>query len=83
MLKWSFGYYNFFSQVSAIFIQENAAFNQVSTYQDWHNQLLNRTNFILLLNFKESFFNCLKSGGKVADFPERSSRCFSSAVGAY
>ena len=32
MLKWKFGYYNFFSQVSVIFIQENAAFNQVLTY---------------------------------------------------
>ena len=62
-----------------IFIQENAAFNQVLTYQDWHNQLLNTINFILLLNFKESFFNYLKLGGKVADFSERSSRRFSSA----
>ena len=72
-----------FSQVSVVFIQENAAFNQVLTYQDWHNQLLNAINFILLLNFKESFFNYLKLGGKVADFSERSSRRFSSAVGAY
>ena len=73
----------FFSQVSVVFIQENAAFNQVLTYQDWHNQLLNAINFILLLNFKESFFNYLKLGGKVADFSEGSSRRFSSAVGAY
>ena len=43
----------FFSQVSVVFIQENAAFNQVLTFQDWHNQLLNAINFILL-NFKES-----------------------------
>ena len=57
----------FFSQVSVVFIQENAAFNQVLTYQDWHNQLLNAINFILLLNFKESFFNYLKLEGKVAD----------------
>ena len=83
MLKWTFGYYIFFSQVSVVFIQENTAFNQVLTYQDWHNQLLNAINFILLLNFKESFFNYLKLGGKVADFSERSSRRFSSAVGAY
>ena len=57
MLKGTFGYYNFFSQVSVIFIQENAAFNQVLIYQGWHNQLLNTMNFILLhvLNFKESF----------------------------
>ena len=55
MLKWTFRYYNFFSQVIVIFIQENVAFNQVLTYQDWHNQLLNTMNFILLLNFKESF----------------------------
>ena len=27
----------FFSQASVIFIQENAAFNQVFTYQDWDN----------------------------------------------
>ena len=67
MLEWTFGYYIFFSQVSVVFIQENAAFNQVLTYQDWHNQLLNAINFILLLNFKESFFNYLKLGGKVAD----------------
>ena len=66
----------FFSQVSVVFIQENAAFNQVLTYQDWHNQLLNAINFILLLNLKESFFNYLKLGGKVADFSERSSRRF-------
>ena len=64
MLKRTFGYYNFFSQVSVIFIQENAAFNQVLTYQDWHNQLLNTINFILLLNFKESFFKYLKLGEK-------------------
>ena len=57
----------FFSQVSVVFIQENAAFNQVLTYQDWHNQLLNAINFILLLNFKESFFNYPKLEGKVAD----------------
>ena len=43
MLKWT---------VSVIFIQENAAFNQVLTYQDWYNQLLNTINFILLLDFK-------------------------------
>ena len=72
-----------FFQVSVIFIQENAALNQVLTYQDWHNQLLNTINFIFLLNFKESFFNYLKLGGKVADFSERSSRHFSLAVGAY
>ena len=83
MLKWTFGYYNFFSQVSVIFIQENAAFNQVLIYQGWHNQLLNTMNFILLLNFKESFFNYLKLGEKVADFSERSSRRFSLAVGTY
>ena len=53
-----------FSQVSVVFIQENIAFNQVLTYQDWHNQLLNAINFILLLNFKESFFNYLKLGEK-------------------
>ena len=70
----------FFFQVSVIFIQENAAFNQVLTYQDWYNQLLNTINFILLLDFKESFFNYQKLGGKVADFSERSSRHFSSAV---
>ena len=73
----------FFSQASVIFIQENAAFNQVLTYQDWHNQLLNMMNFILLLNFKESFFNYLELGEKVANFSERSSQCFSSAVGTY
>ena len=83
MLKWTFRYYNFFSQVSVIFIQGNADFNQVLTYQDWHNQLPNTNNFILLLNFKESFFNYLKLGGKVADFSERSSRRFSSPVGTY
>ena len=38
---------------------------------------------ILVLNFKESFFNDLNLGGKVADFSERSSRRFSSIVGAY
>ena len=32
-------------------------------------------------NFKESFFNYLNLGGKEADFSERSSRRFSSAVG--
>ena len=69
--------------MSAIFIQENAAFNQVSTYQDWHNQLLKTINFILVLYLKESFFNYLKLGGKVADFSERSSQRFSSAVGTY
>ena len=55
--------------MSVIFIQENAAFNQVLPYQDWHNQLLN-TNFILLINFKESFliYYYLKLGEKVADF---------------
>ena len=83
MLKWTFGYYNFFSQVSVIFIHENASFNQVLTYQDWHNQLLNTINFILLLNFKESFFNYLKLEEKVVNFSERSSRHFSSAIGAY
>ena len=40
-------------------------------------------NFSLLLNFKESFLNYLNLGEKVADFSERSSRRFSSAVGAY
>ena len=30
--------------------------------------ILNTINFILLLNFKESFFNYLKLGEKVADF---------------
>ena len=69
--------------VSVIFIQENAAFNQVLTYQDWHNELLNTINFILLVNFKESFFNYLKLEEKVANFSERSSRHFSSAIGAY
>ena len=69
--------------MSVVFIQENAAFNQVLTYQDWYNQLFNAINFILLLNFKESFFNYLKLGGKVADFSERSSRRFSSTVSAY
>ena len=44
-----------------VFIQENAAFNQVLTYQDWHNQLLNAINFILLLNFKESFFKDVRA----------------------
>ena len=68
--------------VSVIFIQENAAFNQVLTYQDWHNELLNTINFILLVNFKESFFNYLKLREKVANFSERSSRHFSSAIGA-
>ena len=37
-------YYNFLTQVSMIFIQENAAFIQVLIYQDWHNQLLNTIN---------------------------------------
>ena len=69
--------------MSVIFIQENAAFNQVLTYQDWYNQLLNTINFILPLNFKESFFNYLKLGEKIADFSERSSRRFPLAVGAY
>ena len=69
--------------VSVIFIQENAAFNQVLTYQDWHNELLNTINFILLVNFKESFFNYLKLEEKVVNFSERSSRHFSSAIGAY
>ena len=73
----------FVSQASVIFIQENAAFNHVLTHQDWHNQLLNTINFILLLNFKESFLYNLNLGEKVADFSERSSRRFSSAVGAY
>ena len=40
-------------------------------------------NSISLLNFKESFFNYLNLGGKVADFSEQSSRRFSPAVGAY
>ena len=66
-----------------IFIQENAAFNQVLIHQDWHNQLLNTINFILLLNFKESFFNYLNLGGKVANSSEESSQRFWSAVGAY
>ena len=39
--------------------------------------------FILLLNFKESFFNDSNLGEKVTDYSERSSRRFSSAVGAY
>ena len=40
-LKWTFGYCNLFlTQVSVIFIQENAAFIQVLNYQDWHNQLI-------------------------------------------
>ena len=69
--------------VSVIFIQENAAFNQVLTYQDWHNELLNTINFILLVNFKESFFNYLKLEEKVVNFSERSGRHFSSAIGAY
>ena len=69
--------------MSVIFIQENAAFNQGLTYQDWHNQLLNMINFILLLNFKEFFFNYLKLREKVADFSEWSSQRFQSAVGAY
>ena len=73
----------FFSQVSVIFIQEKAAFNHVLIYQDWHNQLLNTINLILLLNFKESFFKYLNLGGKVANFSEQSGRRFSSAVGAY
>ena len=54
--------------MSVVFIQENGTLNQVLTYQDWRNQPLNAINFILLLNFKESFFNYLKLGGKVADF---------------
>ena len=72
-----------FSQAGVIIIQENAAFKQVLIYQDWHNQLLNTINFILLLNFKESFFNYLNLGEKVADFSERSSQCFSSVLGTY
>ena len=40
-------------------------------------------NFILLLNFKESFFSNFNLGEKVADFSERSSQRCSSAVGAY
>ena len=36
-----------------------------------------------LLNFKESFFNYLNLGEKVADFSEQSSRRFWSAVSAY
>ena len=45
MLKWTFGYYNFFlPQASVIFIQENVAFIQVLIYQAWHNQLLNKIN---------------------------------------
>ena len=83
MLKWTFGYYNFLTQASVIFIQENTAFIQVLIYQDWHNQLLNTINFISLLNFKESFFNYFNLGEKVTSFSERSSRRFSSAVGAY
>ena len=50
----------FLTQVSVIFIQENAAFMQVLIYQDRHNQLLSTINFILLHNFNESFFNYLK-----------------------
>ena len=69
--------------MSVIFIQEYTAFNQVVIYQDCHNQLLNTINFILLLNFKESFFNYLNLGEKVANFSEQSSWRFSSAVGAY
>ena len=38
-------------------------------------------DFILLLNFKESFFNYLNLGEKVADFSERSSRRFSTLFG--
>ena len=34
-------------------------------------------------DFKKPFFNYLNLGGIVADFSERSSRRFSSAVGAY
>ena len=37
----------------------------------------------LPLNFKESFFNYFNLREKVADFSERSSQHFSSAVGAY
>ena len=37
----------------------------------------------LPLNFKEYFFNYFNLREKVADFSERSSRRFSSAVGAY
>ena len=59
-----FRYYNFLTQASVIFIQENAAFIQVLIYQDWHNQLLNTINFILLLNFKESFLKLLNLGEK-------------------
>ena len=66
-----------------IFIQENAVFIQVSIYQDWHNQLLNTINFILLLNFKESFINYLNLGEKAATFSEQSSQHFSSALGTY
>ena len=40
-------------------------------------------NVILLHNFKESFFHYLNLGEKVADFSERSSRCFLSTDGAY
>ena len=40
-------------------------------------------NFILLHNFKESFFHYLNLGKKVADFSERSSRGFLSTVGGY
>ena len=40
-------------------------------------------NFILLLNFKESFFNYLNLGEKLADFSKRSSRRFSLVVGTY
>ena len=42
-----------------------------------------RLTLFYYLKFKESFFNYLKLGEKVADFSERSSRRFSSAVGAY
>ena len=37
MLKWTFGYYNFLTRASMIFIQENAAFIKVLIYEDWHN----------------------------------------------
>ena len=59
-----------------IFIQENAAFNQVLIYQDWHNELLNMINFILLLYFKESFFNYLNLGGKQSTSPSEVADAF-------
>ena len=42
-----------------------------------------KVDFYFAINFKESFFNYLNLEEKVADFSERSSQRFSSAVGAY